>query len=367
MQRVEKPLRVAVVLCELPHYRRDVLTELDSKPELQIDWYADTNCRLRNIPSFSPELLSSFRRFRCVRFGRAWIQVGNYWQLLQSHDVYIFLGDASVATNWLLPRLAHRRGAKTFFWTMGWTRPDLGFKKRARAAFYGAADALLLYDERGAKIGRLNGLDPRRLAVIGNSVNYTPRPTTPDGPRKDIVVSTRLDAHKRIDTLLDVVSSSARLRGHRVVVVGAGQQESALREKSAQLGLDVQFVGAIYDAETLSAIYRNAAVACIPGPSGLSVVQAIAYGVPFVTVRDEERQMPEVAAITEDVSGNQVDSPAGLERALTTWLDRSARREGARQVFEDCRAVYDAGWTPQQHANRIAQIINPTQGNAGSL
>lgn len=95
----------------------------------------------------------------------------------------------------------------------------------------------------------------------------------------------RLVKWKRVDLLLDALPSI--LLKHpdaELVVVGNGPEENNLREQADRLGLTlkVRFVGAIYSPEVLGAYMNESTVYVLAGMGGLSINDAMCYGMPVI-------------------------------------------------------------------------------------
>lgn len=95
----------------------------------------------------------------------------------------------------------------------------------------------------------------------------------------------RLVAWKRVDLLLEAVAQlRSRLPQISLVVVGDGPEKKNLMAQAEQLQLAdiVRFEGAVYDAEKLGSIFSRAALYVLAGMGGLSINEAMAYGLPVI-------------------------------------------------------------------------------------
>ena len=105
---------------------------------------------------------------------------------------------------------------------------------------------------------------------------FTPDPKV---AREDFwIVAGAMVPYKRVDLAID----AAKLSGRRLVVVGTGSEERALRER-ARGAANVEFAGKV-DDETLRDLYRRCRCLLFPGEEdfGIVPVEAQACGAPVV-------------------------------------------------------------------------------------
>ena len=95
----------------------------------------------------------------------------------------------------------------------------------------------------------------------------------------------RLVKWKRVDLLIDALPSV--LLKHpdaELVVVGDGPEDNNLKEQADRLGLtfNIRFVGAVYTPEVLGAYMNESTVYVLAGMGGLSINDAMTYGMPVI-------------------------------------------------------------------------------------
>ena len=185
-----------------------------------------------------------------------------------------------------------------------------------------------------AQMTAVEGIDPGLIRVIPNGV-----PAWPDGlpslrgelgiPAAAPVVGYvgRLTPIKALDVLLDAAAgASASLPGLRVLVAGSGSDEERLRARAAELGLGetVVFLGARDDVGAVLASVDVSVICSDSEGMPLSVLEAMAAGLPVVATR--VGGLPEI--VEHDVTGLLVAprDPHALGRALTELFQDPARR-----------------------------------------
>jgi glycosyltransferase involved in cell wall biosynthesis len=194
------------------------------------------------------------------------------------------------------------------------------------------------------------GVDRRKIFVAGNSpdtdllfsvreeLSQAP-PLLPPNPRRLLHVG-RLVAWKRVDLLLAVF---ARLRGRfpdaELVVVGAGPEEGALKKLAQELdlGRSVLFAGGVYDPLQLGRYYLAAGVYVLAGMGGLSINEAMCFGLPVLcSVCDGT----EKTLVREGVNGRYFADadPEDLAAKLSWFFEHPERaREMGRASTEIIR------------------------------
>lgn len=128
---------------------------------------------------------------------------------------------------------------------------------------------------------------------------------------------------------------------------------------AADLGLAVHFFGACYDEDVTGQILYHSDLTVSPGKIGLTAMHTLMYGTPAITHDDLDRQMPEVEALTVNVTGDlfRRDDPVSLADAIGNWL--TARRDRAA-VRATCRAVVHDRWHPHVQAALIERAVLET-------
>ena len=116
---------------------------------------------------------------RWVRLRNLWFPKLVLWQrglvpLLwrERFPAVVFLGDYHFISTWVGAVVARLRGTKVLMWTQGVRSRETGLKRLVRRAFYGLAHAVMLYGHRAKRLLEASGMEPQRLHVIFNSLDY---------------------------------------------------------------------------------------------------------------------------------------------------------------------------------------------------
>ncbi len=222
-------------------------------------------------------------------------------------------------------------------------RPLFGLYKHLDRAMVGQADAVLANGAYGASlIKQAYGRDAR---VITHGVDFAPATNRQiaaararlglTARHKIVLTVNHLHPRKRIDLFIDTI---AQLKQPAVgLIVGKGPEQDALKAQVAGLGLDERIIFAGFVAEDeLAAIYGLADVYLHTGKQesfGLSVIEALALGVPVVSV-DEGGPRD---TVREGQSGHLASAdPVALAAAVDDLL-----ADPARAAIMGCAAAED--------------------------
>jgi alpha-maltose-1-phosphate synthase len=126
------------------------------------------------------------------------------------------------------------------------------------------------------------GVPRERTSVVGGGANFDPLPTLEGGERDPVVLYVGRDwIRKGGDRLIEAFRAvRGRLPEARLQIVGT---DEAPRDEPG-----VEVLGTIRDRDRIAELYARARVFCLPSrydPYGLSISEAMAYGLPCVVTR----------------------------------------------------------------------------------
>ena len=180
-------------------------------------------------------------------------------------------------------------GFKFYPWAMG--------LNQMRSRYYRLADATMVYASFGIKIQESFGISPERIFLTYNSpdtdtiAGIRHRLETQDSVKAvptRILHLGRLVKWKRVDLLIEAVSQlSDRHKGLELRIIGEGPEEPYLKRLAAQKAkkANVSFLGSIYDPELLAREIMASSIYVLAGMGGLSINEAMAYGLPVICSR----------------------------------------------------------------------------------
>lgn len=369
---METPRVYFVVQPTVAHYREPLLRELLKSRKALFDLVG----RFKNtegteadrIQPASADILEQVTPMSFRTLGELWWEDGQARDVWRGgHDVYVLAGRIYTVSAWAALLAGKLRSRKVIFWGHGWKRPEDGFKRRLRLSFYALADGLLVYGDRARELGASYGVPAGKIKVVYNSIYpeaLTGRAADDEDAqrrsdeRPTIIYSSRLTARHRLDTLAEALHGFPAEKGRepKLIVVGDGAERARLEEKVASLGVEAEFLGAVYDYGQLKALYARADLAVSIGGAGLNVIQALSFGVPVLAERGNPDSSPEIEAVREGETGRfyTSGSPDSLRRVLGELF---GDRDQLRRMGERGLAVVRERYTAEKHAAAIEQAV----------
>jgi glycosyltransferase involved in cell wall biosynthesis len=129
---------------------------------------------------------------------------------------------------------------------------------------------------------------------------------------------------KRYDLLIRAFHQLVSLYPHlplKLIIVGAGPEASKLKSLCTELDLDADqiLVGNISDNFILNQYYSSA-IACVsPGQAGLTLLQSMAHGVPFITSKGAVNA-GELYNLIDGITGLLAESPSSVYSCMLTLV-----------------------------------------------
>ena len=227
-------------------------------------------------------------------------------------------------------RWMHARRRPVLGWGLG--APPLrgrlaSLRQRSRRSFLGTLDGLIAYSQRGADEYRQLGIPPGRIFVAPNAAAARPHSPPPARPetylgRPVVLFVGRLQARKRIDSLLHACAALPEAIQPRLWIVGDGPARAEFQSLAEQIYPPAEFAGARYGPE-LERYFQAADLFVLPGTGGLAVQQAMSYALPVIVAQGDGTQDD----LVRPENGWQLppDDPQALLDTLQFALSDSAR------------------------------------------
>lgn len=238
------------------------------------------------------------------------------------------------------------------------------FQKR----IFNAADAHAVYFEGGIDVYGSYGVAPERVRVVRNSPNTEKLiQAAAAHPRRDtnsrLIHIGRLVEWKRVDMLIRVVAK-LRTEGFPeadLVVIGYGPCEQSLRELAKELGVTdaVHFRGGIYEPDDLAKEFAQSSIYVMAGMGGLSINEAMCFGVPIVCSRGDGT---EKFLVREGVNGLYFEegNESSLFEKLHLLLSNPAQRE---QFGRESRRIIEEELNTTIHVSNYLKLFDDLTGN----
>lgn len=211
------------------------------------------------------------------------------WLEIWQPDVLIIEANPRYLSSRLAIRWMHQRRRPVVGWGLGAPVANGFFaslRTKERKSFLHTLDALIAYSQKGASEYKQLGIAPDRVFAATNAVLPCP---TKKAPIREKIFSHlpvilfvgRLQARKRIDTLIHACASLTDSLQPRLFIVGDGPEKIKLEELAQQIYPHTNFLGALYGSD-LDAIFDQADLFVLPGTGGLAIQQAMAHALPII-------------------------------------------------------------------------------------
>lgn len=201
--------------------------------------------------------------------------LGNIRAYFEAHPMYdenmnlVSTGTGFYIKQWLTARIrryCYRKAAATLNYSTAAydILPSYGVRKEQIHVTYNSTDTDALMQEKASVLASPPVLAPsgRRLLHIGRLVKW-----------------------KRVDLLIDAFRIVAgEYPGSELVIVGDGPEMESLKRQVTDLQLTgkVFFAGAVYDPNELGAYMNESSIYVLAGMGGLSINDAMTYGMPVI-------------------------------------------------------------------------------------
>lgn len=351
------PLRVVIQQPALAKYRVPVFRELARRPGIDLLVAYGNE---KGITSVEPDgfrgIQIPIHDFRVLGSELRWHNAHYQFATPKRADVVVLSWSTRYLT--LVPSLIRARwnNVGTVLWGHGYSKAETRLRENSRGAVADFADSVLFYNQTSAQRFIDRGYSsPERVFVALNTldvttitqakIEWTRDPARLAAFRAErglngptVLFVSRLNADNRVDMLLQAAAMLHKdMPDLKVVIVGSGPEGDSLRALAGSLGLGgaVIFTGAIYEEADLAPYFLSAGVFCYPVNIGLSLIHAMAYGVPVVTSNRMTAQNPEIEAFKDGVNGccyqdGDVGALAGvLGLVLSDATLRERLRDGA--------------------------------------
>lgn len=312
-----------VIQPSVSHYRQPFVEELQRSAQIDVKLFGkwSTSGASGEVNAAHDRLLTGITHLRPIKVGNLVWERGLLSEALrESSDVLVLEGRIYTVSTWLVAIVAKARGKRVLFWGHGWKRQERGFKLWLRRAFYRFSDGLVLYGDWARDFALQQGIPAERLNVIYNSI-YRQEQIGHDTVSEEsrtakllslgldpqlptAIVSCRMTARHNLGLFLEALDRLSLL-GSPVngIFIGNGEERETLEQMSRRLNLNVAYVGAQYETESLRLLYSVSDFAVSPGANGLNVIQALGFGCPVIGVAGDRDSGPETEAILEGRTG----------------------------------------------------------------
>ena len=261
-------------------------------------------------------------------------------------DILVVCGAPKTISTLCLLIKARILGVKTVWWGHYWGANTTPLRLYLRLIFARLSHGVLFYtDSEVLKARRTRVLRRMRISALNNGLDYQSiephrRKYVFTERNKNILFIGRLTPKSELDLLINSIVL-LNDEAYMVHVIGSGQMFDAFSSAAAEFGVADNFswYGDVTDEKKISEIANKCSLFVYPGQVGLSLIHAMAYGLPAIVHSDRLRHMPEIAAFKDGSTGlsfkdqdarslcRQLRHFEGLEATVAESLSEQSIRE----------------------------------------
>lgn len=344
-------LKVIILYNKIFHYRIPVWNILAERCDLTVTY------SLGEVPD-GVEIKFKTLYLPYRKLGPFVIHIDNIRKLASQYDAVIAYGNIAWLKFAFLPWL---NKSKVVYHTLGVSASyDKGFDEhrewdRIRSFFYNKADALAFYTQYPIEKYERLGIKREKMFEAPNTVAVSP---IKEPIKKDsILMIGTLYRQKGIDLLLNAYYNlKDKCSLPELNIVGNGPDYESIRKwiETHAMVEKVKLRGAVYDIDE-KARYFAKAIACIsPKQAGLTVLESMGYGVPFITTKNAITG-GELLNVHNGVDGVILDDETLLE---ATIMDISENPEKYIEMGAKAQEFYQECRTPRHMADGLWKAIS---------
>ncbi len=377
----------------LAHYREPVFLEiakiLKNKSKTLYLFYDPNDFQITKIPIPKLEKLQKFYKIFHVKnlyLSKAVIFqfgiIGKF--IIKRPHILIAWGESQRISTFIILLISKLLKTKVVLWTHGFYGNEKIIKKAWRTFFYNLADKLLIYGRYSTTIAE-ELLPNKEIYTIGNSLlldkskfefidkdsfakhkssifeKYGINKKKFMELNKNCTILSfvgRLTQAKRLDLIIKLL---ARNSSNNLVfwIIGSGSEYKTLFDYAKKLKvLDrVHFFGEIYNQSKIKSILSVSDIFVCPKNLGLSVCNALASGLPIITTKNMEAQMPESECLFDFEYSEFVDFEN--QKLLLDKINLMSKKIllDFKSKFKIVEHYYK-NFDPETHASRIVNAID---------
>ncbi len=347
-------LKVLVLYNKLFHYRVPIFNLLAEKYDLTVAYSLESG----EIPT---DIKFKVIRLPYNNIGRFVLQKTNVYKMCSNYDVVLLYGDISwLKHNYII--LRPRRPFGVVSWSIGVSASyDKKFDtptiwNKVRYFIKHRADAVAFYTSYPIEKYVAQGFAREKLFVANNTVAV--KQNTIDASVKDsILFIGTMYMQKGIALLLEEYLSAYKVNKEvlPLYLVGGGAELPLVKQwvEQHQLQHKIIVCGPVYDIAEKAKYFSRAYATISPVQAGLSVLESMGYGVPFITTKDAITG-GEILNIQHDKNGLALDSVGQISSVI---LDISRDPAKYLKYGEQAKLHYDTCRKPIDMANGLAEAI----------
>lgn len=352
-----KKIKVIKLESTIKHYNVPVYNIINKVYDLTVLYYEESSdsdieeCEFKTIYVPSKKIW----KYTCLK--------NNIYNICKGYDVVIAVDSINVWDYFILAYKPHKY--KLLYWGIGapasYTR-HYGEAGRLYFAISDSmerrADALVFYAQEAIDLHVRRGFKGPKMFVAPNTTTVLKREVRPE-MKDSIMFIGSLYLEKGLQILLDAYKAAYEENNNIMCLklVGGGKPLPMIKQwvTDNQLDSRIEVLGPIYDNETKADLFKKTLACISPLQGGLSVLESMGYGVPFIT---------DANAITGGEAFNIIDGKTGLrvremdaEKLKDIILDISSNKQKYYTMGQNAYEHYWSCRKPEDMAQGVIDAI----------
>ena len=283
---MDRTLKVIVLYNKLFHYRIPIWNILAQKCDLTVAYSFGNG----DIPTDMPCNFKVLHLPANIYLGKIVIQKTNVRKLVKNYDAVIAYGNIAWLKYSTLPWFGNN---KVIFHTIG---VSASYEKKfdedstwdgITSFFYKRASAIVFYTDYPISKFKKLGIDGSKMFVAPNTVAVSP--ILKDNKKNTILFIGTIYRQKGLMNLCEVYQNlRSEISLPILNIVGNGPDFQYVKEWVEKNNLTelIRLLGPIYQISEKALLFSKALACISPCQAGLSVLESMGYGVPYVTSKD---------------------------------------------------------------------------------
>jgi glycosyltransferase involved in cell wall biosynthesis len=301
------------------------------------------------------------RPIRIVKPIKGLLWYSNLIYLYGKKDMVVVEGNARVINNLILLLLSKFFGFKMIWWGHGWSAGSNHRNFLTRKFLMNFFDLIILYTDK--EVERFLALGFKKpISALNNGINISAVDYNSAHTRlkysqqqKYCLFIGRATRKSGLDIL---VRSITNINSEvKFIVIGDGEFLDEYKRLAISLTVNdrIEWVGELYNENSIASLISKAHVFVYPGSVGLSLIHAFSYGLPAIVHNDEKMHMPEYAAYQENYNGLSFirNSNESLAEVINYFFDSNKGLE----LSKNARSTVETNFNTEQMAYRFVNSI----------
>lgn len=368
---MKEATEITIVQPALPFYRLDFFERLAAhyKEKFRVIHAADDLGELTKFPD--PAWAQRSGALRQIGLGLEWqsriagLPVGH-------GEIIVLSGNPRQLSTLALLVRARMSGATVIWWGHLWSGTSRRWRQALRFLPMRLAHGLLFYTEDEAAGFRERPpfpLGARAVFGLENGIDTGPiialrTPFAAGRRRHACLFLGRLTVKANLALALRALAAIGN-HAPDLHIIGDGPERAALERLADELGVGrrLHWHGAIVDEARIAEIANSCRAFLYPGSVGLSLIHAMAYGLPCIVHDAAARHMPEIAAFRDGETGLSYkhESESALAEAMKVLLADESRLDSMSAA---CLARTSQAFNTRDMAQRFVSMVDELAGGA---